>query len=202
MVAYAEGKDYGRSAQLSCMATAGEGPRPCPTASQLPKPGMAGSSGGQPHSPCCVKDLPVQPPLSPEACHPEALRAPAPETTLSTVPLTCSFHRHSGQHLQAARHAGSGCLVVGSTDGRLRLFDAYNLTRASTTIPGLGCAITHVDVTWDAQHILATTDHFVLLLQVLNNIINIINCAQCAATRGACCRSSPPAPLQPSRSGQ
>ena len=40
-------------------------------------------------------------------------------------------------------------MVVGSEDGRIRLYSEKTLTQAKTSIPGLGLPVTNVDVTYD-----------------------------------------------------
>lgn len=42
--------------------------------------------------------------------------------------------------------AGDGHVVVGSDDGKIRLFSSSTLTMAKTSIPGLGAPITAVSV--------------------------------------------------------
>lgn len=47
--------------------------------------------------------------------------------------------------------AGDGHVVVGSDDGKVRLFSSATLTMAKTSIPGLGAPITAVDVSHDSK---------------------------------------------------
>ncbi len=47
--------------------------------------------------------------------------------------------------------SGDGHVVVGSDDGRVRLYTNEKLTQAKTSIPGLGLPITSVDVTYDGE---------------------------------------------------
>lgn len=42
-------------------------------------------------------------------------------------------------------------MVVGSDDGKVRLYSEKTLTQAKTAIPGLGLPITNVDVTYDGE---------------------------------------------------
>lgn len=49
------------------------------------------------------------------------------------------------------RPAGDGYVVVGSDDGKVRLYSERTLTQAKTAIPGLGLPITNVDVTYDGE---------------------------------------------------
>jgi len=61
--------------------------------------------------------------------------------------------------------AGDGYVVVGSEDGRVRLYSSNTLTMAKTAIPGLGAPITNVDVTYDGKWVLATTDKYVMVVK-------------------------------------
>lgn len=47
--------------------------------------------------------------------------------------------------------AGDGYVVVGSDDGKVRLYSEKTLTQAKTAIPGLGLPITDVDVSYDGK---------------------------------------------------
>lgn len=61
---------------------------------------------------------------------------------------------------------GDGSVVVGSRDGRVRLYsNKLTLKRASTAFPPMGTPITHVDVTFDGNWVVATTDHFIEVLK-------------------------------------
>jgi hypothetical protein len=62
---------------------------------------------------------------------------------------------------------GSGDVVVGGADGKIRLYSGNTLTQAKTQFPGIGSAITHVDVTYDGKFILATTDSFLMVLSTV-----------------------------------
>jgi hypothetical protein len=42
-------------------------------------------------------------------------------------------------------------VVVGATDGKIRLYNDKSLTQAKTAIPGMGAAITAIDVTYDGK---------------------------------------------------
>ena len=68
-----------------------------------------------------------------------------------------------------ARHAdaGDGYVVVGSEDGKVRLYSSNTLTMAKTAIPGLGAPITSVDVTYDGKWVLATTDKYVMVVKTM-----------------------------------
>ncbi len=61
--------------------------------------------------------------------------------------------------------SGEGCVAVGSADGQVRLYSERTLTRAATSIPGLGAPVTAIDVTFDGGWVLATTDKYLMLLK-------------------------------------
>ena len=50
-------------------------------------------------------------------------------------------------------------------DGKIRLYSSKSLTRANTSIPGLGSPITAIDVTYDGKWVLATTDKYLMLVR-------------------------------------
>lgn len=56
-------------------------------------------------------------------------------------------------------------MVVGSEDGTIRLYSERTLTRASTSIPGLGSPVTSVDVTYDGKWVVATTRNYLMVLK-------------------------------------
>ena len=56
-------------------------------------------------------------------------------------------------------------MVVGSDDGKVRLYSSTTLTMAKTAIPGLGAPITAVDVTYDGKWVLATTDKYLMIVK-------------------------------------
>ena len=61
---------------------------------------------------------------------------------------------------------GDGSVVVGSADGKIRLYsNKLTLKRASTAFPGIGTPITHIDVTYDGKWVIATTDHFIEIIK-------------------------------------
>ena len=62
---------------------------------------------------------------------------------------------------------GSGDVVVGGRDGKVRLFAGGTLTQAKTSFPGIGAPITHVDVSYDGKWVLATTDGYLMLLSTI-----------------------------------
>eukprot|EP00252_Welwitschia_mirabilis_P018733 TRINITY_DN4180_c0_g1_i1.p1 TRINITY_DN4180_c0_g1~~TRINITY_DN4180_c0_g1_i1.p1 ORF type:complete len:608 (+),score=130.48 TRINITY_DN4180_c0_g1_i1:196-2019(+) len=62
---------------------------------------------------------------------------------------------------------GDGCVVVGSQDGKVRLYGTTSMRQAKTAFPGLGSPITHVDVTYDGRWIVATTDTYLLVISTV-----------------------------------
>jgi hypothetical protein len=59
---------------------------------------------------------------------------------------------------------GDGSIVVGSVDGKIRLYSKSSMRMAKTAFPGLGSPIQHVDVTYDGKWILGTTDTYLILI--------------------------------------
>jgi len=70
-----------------------------------------------------------------------------------------------GTNFTCMATSGDGYVVVGARDGRLRLYASTTLTQARTSIPGLGRAITSVDVTYDGRWVLATTDDYLMVVK-------------------------------------
>eukprot|EP00879_Flechtneria_rotunda_P026492 GHRR01028249.1.p1 GENE.GHRR01028249.1~~GHRR01028249.1.p1 ORF type:complete len:452 (+),score=188.52 GHRR01028249.1:1096-2451(+) len=70
-----------------------------------------------------------------------------------------------GTNFSCMATSGAGHVVVGSKDGKIRLYSSKTLTQAKTSIPGLGKAITAVDVTYDGQWVLATTDDYLMVIK-------------------------------------
>jgi hypothetical protein len=70
-----------------------------------------------------------------------------------------------GTNFTCMATSGDGWVVVGSRDGKLRLYNGTTLSQAKTSIPGLGKPITSVDVTYDGRYVLATTDDYLLLVK-------------------------------------
>lgn len=60
--------------------------------------------------------------------------------------------------------SGDGYVVVGSQDGRVRLYSESTLTQARTSIPSLGYPITDVDVTYDGRWVVATAAHYLMVV--------------------------------------
>ncbi|KAF6139027.1 hypothetical protein GIB67_010753 [Kingdonia uniflora] len=72
-----------------------------------------------------------------------------------------------GTNFQCFATAGDGSIVVGSIDGKIRLYSTTSMRQAKTAFPGLGSPITHVDVTYDGKWILGTTDTYLVLICTL-----------------------------------
>mmetsp|Transcript_1482 Transcript_1482/g.3251 ORF Transcript_1482/g.3251 Transcript_1482/m.3251 type:complete len:563 (-) Transcript_1482:307-1995(-) len=70
-----------------------------------------------------------------------------------------------GTNFTCMATSGDGYVVVGSQDGKVRLFSSKSLNRATTSIPGLGAPITSVDVTFDGKWVVATTDHYLMVVK-------------------------------------
>ncbi|KAJ0754675.1 putative transcription factor WD40-like family [Helianthus annuus] len=69
-----------------------------------------------------------------------------------------------GTNFQCFATTGDGSIVVGSLDGKIRLYSVSSMRQAKTAFPGLGSPITHVDVTYDGKWILGTTDTYLILI--------------------------------------
>lgn len=69
-----------------------------------------------------------------------------------------------GTNFQGFATTGDGSIVVGSLDGKIRLYSRTSMRQAKTAFPGLGSPITHVDVTYDGKWILGTADTFLILI--------------------------------------
>ncbi|XP_059455549.1 protein CYPRO4 [Corylus avellana] len=69
-----------------------------------------------------------------------------------------------GTNFQCFATTGDGSIVVGSLDGKIRLYSTNSMRQAKTAFPGLGSPITHVDVTFDGKWILGTTDTYLILV--------------------------------------
>ena len=157
VVSYVDGKDWGRNAHFTCLATAGAPPglrmlwhaleQACGSGAR-PALGAILSSGA------CTSGMTAAKQGMELEFHQLLWAAEDASTSISKLK-------------QKTWSAGDGSLVVGASDGRIRLFDRHTLSRPSAVIPSLGCGVTFVDVDQQGQYILATTDHFMLLLQVL-----------------------------------
>ena len=51
-------------------------------------------------------------------------------------------------------------------DGKVRLYNSKTLSRANTSIPGLGAPVTAIDITFDGKWVLATTDKYLMVIKV------------------------------------
>ncbi|KAL2455338.1 Vacuolar import/degradation [Forsythia ovata] len=75
------------------------------------------------------------------------------------------FSRGTNFHCFAT--TGDGSIVVGSLDGKIRLYSKTSMRQAKTAFPGLGSPITSVDVTYDGKWVLGTTDTYLILICTL-----------------------------------
>ncbi|MBA0712022.1 hypothetical protein Golax_011147 [Gossypium laxum] len=73
----------------------------------------------------------------------------------------------SGTNFQCFASTGDGSIVVGSLDGKIRLYSKASMRQAKTAFPGLGSPITLVDVTYDGKWVLGTTDTYLILICTL-----------------------------------
>ncbi|KZV48082.1 dem protein [Dorcoceras hygrometricum] len=69
-----------------------------------------------------------------------------------------------GTNFQCFATTGDGSIVVGSLDGKIRLYSTSSMRQAKTAFPGLGSPITHMDVTYDGKWILGTTDTYLIII--------------------------------------
>ncbi|XP_044489895.1 protein CYPRO4 [Mangifera indica] len=72
-----------------------------------------------------------------------------------------------GTNFQCFASTGDGSIVVGSLDGKIRLYSKTSMRQAKTAFPGLGSPITNVDVTYDGKWVLGTTDTYLILICTL-----------------------------------
>lgn len=72
-----------------------------------------------------------------------------------------------GTNFQCFASTGDGSIVVGSRDGKIRLYSKTSMRMAKTAFPGLGSPVTHVDVSYDGKWILGTTDTYLVLICTL-----------------------------------
>lgn len=72
-----------------------------------------------------------------------------------------------GTNFQCFATTGDGAIVVGSKDGKVRLYGTTSMRMAKTSFPGLGSPVTHIDVTYDGKWILATTDTYMILISTV-----------------------------------
>ncbi|GMH16674.1 hypothetical protein Nepgr_018515 [Nepenthes gracilis] len=86
-------------------------------------------------------------------------------TAASPVLNWTQGHQFSrGTNFNCFATTGDGSIVVGSLDGKIRLYSNNSMRQAKTAFPGLGSPITHVDVTYDGKWILGTTDTYLILI--------------------------------------
>ncbi|KAG8368372.1 hypothetical protein BUALT_Bualt15G0038700 [Buddleja alternifolia] len=89
-------------------------------------------------------------------------------TSSSPVLNWTQGHQFSrGTNFQCFATAGDGSIVVGSLDGKIRLYSRTSMRQAKTAFPGLGSPITSVDVTYDGKWVLGTTDTYLILICTL-----------------------------------
>ncbi|XP_057428385.1 protein CYPRO4 [Lotus japonicus] len=69
-----------------------------------------------------------------------------------------------GTSFQCFATTGDGSIVVGSLDGKIRLYSINSMRQAKTAFPGLGSPVTHVDVTFDGKWIVGTTDSYLIVI--------------------------------------
>ncbi|KAL2344819.1 hypothetical protein Fmac_006104 [Flemingia macrophylla] len=72
-----------------------------------------------------------------------------------------------GTNFQCFATTGDASIVVGSLDGKIRLYSSTSMRMAKTAFPGLGSPITSVDVTYDGKWVLGTTDTYLVLICTL-----------------------------------
>ncbi|URE28412.1 VID27 cytoplasmic protein [Musa troglodytarum] len=72
-----------------------------------------------------------------------------------------------GTNFRCFATTGDGSIVVGSLNGKIRLYSDCSMRVAKTAFPGLGSPITHVDVTFDGKWVLGTTDTFLILISTV-----------------------------------
>eukprot|EP00798_Chlamydomonas_sp_ICE-L_P024533 gene24531-10138_t len=70
-----------------------------------------------------------------------------------------------GTNFTCMATSGDGYVAVGSKDGKVRLYSNKSLSKAQTAIPGLGAPITAIDVTYDGKWVVATTDHYLMVVK-------------------------------------
>ncbi|KAK4277489.1 hypothetical protein QN277_015483 [Acacia crassicarpa] len=72
-----------------------------------------------------------------------------------------------GTNFQCFATTGDGSIVVGSLDGKIRLYSINTMRQAKTAFPGLGSPIKHLDVTFDGKWVVGTTDTYLILICTL-----------------------------------
>ncbi|CEO98325.1 Vacuolar import/degradation Vid27 C-terminal domain-containing protein [Plasmodiophora brassicae] len=84
----------------------------------------------------------------------------------ATNKVVQDFTYTANPHMSCVSSTGASQYAVGSDKGEIRMFSAIG-KRAKTLLPGLGHAITAVDVSADGQWLLATTDRYIMLVSTL-----------------------------------
>ena len=94
------------------------------------------------------------------------------EGVVQDLSLTYNAGRTYGRaNFTCMATSGAGYIAVGSQDGQIRLFGSkqamenFEFKQASTAVPGLGLPITAIDVTYDSNYVVATTDKYLVVLQ-------------------------------------
>ncbi|KAF8097066.1 hypothetical protein N665_0296s0047 [Sinapis alba] len=72
-----------------------------------------------------------------------------------------------GTNFKCFATTGDGSIVVGSLDGKIRLYSSKVMRQAKTAFPGLGAPVTHVDATFDGKWIVGTTDTYLIVICTL-----------------------------------
>ncbi|KAJ4913785.1 hypothetical protein Rs2_08406 [Raphanus sativus] len=79
----------------------------------------------------------------------------------------CGHQFSRGTNFQCFATTGDGSIVVGSLDGKIRLYSSNTMRQAKTAFPGLGAPVTHVDATYDGKWIVGTTDTYLIVICTL-----------------------------------
>ncbi|RZR83456.1 hypothetical protein BHM03_00010076 [Ensete ventricosum] len=91
----------------------------------------------------------------------------ATEMESPVLQWTQGHHFSRGTNFKCFATTGDGSIVVGSVNGKIRLYSGGSLRVAKTAFPGLGSPITHVDVTFDGKWVLGTTDTYLILISTV-----------------------------------
>ncbi|KAJ8459232.1 hypothetical protein OPV22_032158 [Ensete ventricosum] len=91
----------------------------------------------------------------------------ATEMESPVLQWTQGHHFSKGTNFKCFATTGDGSIVVGSVNGKIRLYSGGSLRVAKTAFPGLGSPITHVDVTFDGKWVLGTTDTYIILISTV-----------------------------------
>lgn len=83
-----------------------------------------------------------------------------------------------GTNFQCFASTGTGCIAVGSRDGKVRMYSTTSMRQAKSVFPSLGSPITNIDVTFDGRWVLATTDkHLALIYTMFKDKNGLERCA-------------------------